>query len=180
MPRLLATLDLRKSMQDSVLSALWKSSPYPNPLDAVISGTVDYSPDSSSSLLTTMQDCWRDDRDILSGPVSQILKLFKDSQRVLTRESGARRQIFSKRILSLNNFCWYHRKFLLYIKTAQKLKGSDRQFMAEVVKTLGIGWQTFADRELGLESANNRTKTSNVIHRFELQFHQHFHSVVDV
>jgi len=38
----------------------------------------------------------------------------------------------------------------LYIKTAQKLKGSDRrQFMAEVVKTLGIGGQTFAERELG-------------------------------
>ncbi len=36
------------------------------------------------------------------------------------------------------------------IKTAQKLKGSDRrQFMAEVVKTLGIGGQTFAERELG-------------------------------
>ena len=31
----------------------------------------------------------------------------------------------------------------LYIKTAKKLKGSDRrQFMAEVVKGLGIGGQT--------------------------------------
>lgn len=38
----------------------------------------------------------------------------------------------------------------LYIKTAQKLKGSDRrQFMAEVVKGLGIGGQTQAERELG-------------------------------
>lgn len=38
----------------------------------------------------------------------------------------------------------------LYIKTAQKLKGSDRrQFMAEVVKGLGIGGQTLAERELG-------------------------------
>jgi hypothetical protein len=38
----------------------------------------------------------------------------------------------------------------LYIKTAQKLKGSDRrQFMAEVVRSLGIGGQTFAERELG-------------------------------
>ena len=38
----------------------------------------------------------------------------------------------------------------LYIKTAQKLKGSDRrQFMAEVVKGLGIGGQSLAERELG-------------------------------
>ncbi|BDI15086.1 hypothetical protein ANSO36C_33830 [Nostoc cf. commune SO-36] len=38
----------------------------------------------------------------------------------------------------------------LYIKTAKKLKGSDRrQFMAEVVKGLGIGGQTVAERELG-------------------------------
>ena len=38
----------------------------------------------------------------------------------------------------------------LYIKTAEKLKGSDRrQFMAEVVKGLGVGGQTLAERELG-------------------------------
>lgn len=38
----------------------------------------------------------------------------------------------------------------LYIKTAQKLKGSDkRQFMAEVVKGLGFGGQTLVERELG-------------------------------
>ena len=38
----------------------------------------------------------------------------------------------------------------LYIKTAQKLKGSERrQFMAEVVKGLGIGGQSLAERELG-------------------------------
>ena len=38
----------------------------------------------------------------------------------------------------------------LYIKTAQKLKGSDRrQFMAEVVKGLGLGGQSLAERELG-------------------------------
>ncbi|WP_256875227.1 ISAzo13 family transposase [Nostoc sp. C052] len=38
----------------------------------------------------------------------------------------------------------------LYIKTAKKLKGSDRrQFMAEVVKSLGIGGQTLVERELG-------------------------------
>ena len=38
----------------------------------------------------------------------------------------------------------------LYIKTAQKLTGSDRrQFMAEVVKSLGRGGQTTAERELG-------------------------------
>ncbi len=37
-----------------------------------------------------------------------------------------------------------------YIKTAEKLKGSDRrQFMAEVVRGLGIGGQTLAERELG-------------------------------
>ncbi len=38
----------------------------------------------------------------------------------------------------------------LYIKMAQKLKGSDRrQFMAEVVKGLSIGGQSKAERELG-------------------------------
>jgi hypothetical protein len=38
----------------------------------------------------------------------------------------------------------------LYKKGAEKLKGSDRrQFMAEVVKGLGIGGQTVAERELG-------------------------------
>ncbi len=38
----------------------------------------------------------------------------------------------------------------LYIKTAQKLSGSDRrQFMAEVVKGLGPGGATIAERELG-------------------------------
>jgi hypothetical protein len=39
---------------------------------------------------------------------------------------------------------------LLYKKVSEKLKGSDRrQFMAEVVKGLGIGGQTVAERELG-------------------------------
>jgi hypothetical protein len=38
----------------------------------------------------------------------------------------------------------------LYQKTAKKLKGTDRrQFMAEVVKGLGIGGQTYAEQELG-------------------------------
>ena len=38
----------------------------------------------------------------------------------------------------------------LYIKTSQKLKGSERrQFMAEVVKSLGRGGQITAERELG-------------------------------
>lgn len=38
----------------------------------------------------------------------------------------------------------------LYITTAKKLKGTDRrQFMAFVVKGLGIGGQTLAERELG-------------------------------
>jgi hypothetical protein len=37
----------------------------------------------------------------------------------------------------------------LYIKTAKKLKGSDRrQFMAEVVQGLGIGGQTWAEKQL--------------------------------
>ena len=38
----------------------------------------------------------------------------------------------------------------LYVKTAQKLKGSDRrQFMAGVVKGLGLGGQALVERELG-------------------------------
>lgn len=38
----------------------------------------------------------------------------------------------------------------LYIETAKKLKGTDRrQFMASVVKDLGIGGQTLVERELG-------------------------------
>lgn len=38
----------------------------------------------------------------------------------------------------------------LYIKTAKKLKGTDRrQFMASIVEGLGIGGQTFAEQELG-------------------------------
>ncbi|MFM7407777.1 MAG: ISAzo13 family transposase [Cuspidothrix sp.] len=38
----------------------------------------------------------------------------------------------------------------LYIKTAKKLKGTDRrQFMAEVVKSMGVGGQVLAERELG-------------------------------
>ena len=38
----------------------------------------------------------------------------------------------------------------VYIEKAQKLKGSDRrQFMAAVVKELGIGGQIFAEQELG-------------------------------
>ncbi len=38
----------------------------------------------------------------------------------------------------------------LYIKTAKKLKGNEkREFMAEVVKGLGIGGQNLAERELG-------------------------------
>jgi len=53
--------------------------------------------------------------------------------------------MYSKSIIQLTD----HLKSL-YIKTAKKLKGSDRrQFMAEVVKGLGIGGQTVAERELG-------------------------------
>jgi hypothetical protein len=39
---------------------------------------------------------------------------------------------------------------LLYINTAEKLKGTNRrQFMAEVVQNLGIGGQIWAEKELG-------------------------------
>ena len=39
---------------------------------------------------------------------------------------------------------------LLFRETAQQLKGSQRrQFMAKVVKELGVGGQTRAERELG-------------------------------
>ncbi len=38
----------------------------------------------------------------------------------------------------------------LYIKTAKKLKGNEkREFIAEVVKGLGIGGQNLAEQELG-------------------------------
>lgn len=55
----------------------------------------------------------------------------------------------------------------LYKKVAEKLQGSDRrQFMAEVVKGLGIGGQTVAERELGsltiLHTTVNITR-SNVV-----------------
>ena len=59
----------------------------------------------------------------------------------------------------------------LYIKTAQKLKGSDRrQFMAEVVKGLGFAGQTIAERELGW---NRRTI------RKEIQELEHGMSIAD-
>ena len=38
----------------------------------------------------------------------------------------------------------------LLIETAKKLKGSDRrQFMAQIVKELGVGGQSLAEKELG-------------------------------
>jgi hypothetical protein len=52
----------------------------------------------------------------------------------------------------------------LYVKTAQKLKGSDRrQFMAEVVKGLGIGGQTFVERELGWNRRTIRKGMSELL-----------------
>jgi Rhodopirellula transposase DDE domain len=51
----------------------------------------------------------------------------------------------------------------LYIKTAKKLKGSDRrQFMAEVVKGLGLGGQTLAERELGWNRRTVRKGTKEL------------------
>jgi len=51
----------------------------------------------------------------------------------------------------------------LYIKTAEKLKGSDRrQFMAEVVKGFGIGGQTLAERELGWNRRTIRKGTQEL------------------
>ena len=51
----------------------------------------------------------------------------------------------------------------LYIKTAKKLKGSDRrQFMAEVVKGLGIGGQTLAEKELGWNRPTIRKGTQEL------------------
>jgi hypothetical protein len=51
----------------------------------------------------------------------------------------------------------------LYIKTAKKLKGSDRrQFMAEVVKGWGRGGATIAERELGWNRRTIRTRVAGV------------------
>jgi hypothetical protein len=51
----------------------------------------------------------------------------------------------------------------LYIETAKKLKGSDRrQFMAQVVQGLGIGGQTFAERELGWNRRTIRKGTEEL------------------
>jgi len=58
----------------------------------------------------------------------------------------------------------------LYIKTAQKLKGSDRrQFMAEVVKSLGIGGQTLAERELGWNRRTIRKGMQELEHGISIQ-----------
>lgn len=57
----------------------------------------------------------------------------------------------------------------LYIKTAQKLKGSDRrQFMAEVVKGLGIGGQTIAERELGWNRRTIRKGMQELEHEMSI------------
>jgi hypothetical protein len=51
----------------------------------------------------------------------------------------------------------------LYIKTAKKLKGSDRrQFMAEVVKGLGIGGQTLVERELGWNRQDHQERDAGI------------------
>jgi len=60
----------------------------------------------------------------------------------------------------------------LYKRTAEKLKGSDRrQFMAEVVKSLGIGGQTWVERELGW----NRRTIRNGRKELESCFYSSFH-----
>lgn len=51
----------------------------------------------------------------------------------------------------------------LYMKTAKKLKGSNRrQFMAEVVKGLGVGGQTLAEREMGWNRRTVRKGTQEL------------------
>lgn len=51
----------------------------------------------------------------------------------------------------------------LYIKTAQKLKGSDRrQFMAEVVKGWGRGGATIAPTRTRMESTDNSQRDAGV------------------
>lgn len=57
----------------------------------------------------------------------------------------------------------------LYIKTAQKLKGSDRrQFMAQVVKSLGFGGQTIAERELGWNRRTIRKGMQELEHEMSI------------
>ena len=57
----------------------------------------------------------------------------------------------------------------LYIKTAQKLKGSDRrQFMAQVVKNLGFGGQTIAERELGWNRRTIRKGMQELEHEMSI------------
>ena len=64
----------------------------------------------------------------------------------------------------------------LYIKTAQKLKGSDRrQFMAEVVKGLGEGGQTLAERELGWNRRTIRKGMQELEHGVNYPAHAKAH-----
>ena len=57
----------------------------------------------------------------------------------------------------------------LYIKTAKRLKGSDRrQFMAEVVKSLGFGGQIIAERELGWNRRTIRKGMQELEHEMSI------------
>ncbi len=51
----------------------------------------------------------------------------------------------------------------IFKETAQKLKGSERrQFMAKVVKGLGVGGQTQAERELGWNRGTVRFRNAGI------------------
>ncbi len=57
----------------------------------------------------------------------------------------------------------------LYIKTAKRLKGSNRrQFMAEVVKSLGFGGQIIAERELGWNRRTIRKGMQELEHEMSI------------
>jgi len=58
----------------------------PNPMHAVISEIVDHSPAASSSLLTTLQDCWTDARDDLSYAQAQYAE-FSPSDLVVLKDT---------------------------------------------------------------------------------------------
>ena len=57
----------------------------------------------------------------------------------------------------------------LYIKTAKRLKGSDRrQFMAEVVKSLGFGGQIIAEGKLGWNRRTIRKGMQELEHEMSI------------
>jgi len=86
-----------ESLCKTLFSPLYGKAP-PNPLDTVISGTVDYSPQSSSSLFITMQDCWRDDRDVF---LSQYVK-FSNAVRTLRELSPGNSVLLKINLLKKN------------------------------------------------------------------------------